>query len=180
MTYNPHSYLTIVQSDDLLAYVIPSSATSAWVAGDVEDGLKTQALYEASYYFDSLSWLGFKEEPEQSYAFPRVGLPGQNDGDSRDELRGSLVDAVGVLPLPVAIALATTAAFIADEYLTNAASPDALLSMGFKTVEIGSMKVEMIGQQQVRAKIPDVAQIYLGAYLRANPNGRGMREFRFI
>lgn len=181
MTYTPHAYITIADADELLGYTIPSSESSAWIDGTVTDEIKTQALYDASYYFDSLPWVGFKEEPNQSYAFPRVGLPGQYDGDRRDELKGSSVGVVnGILPYPVGIALALTAAHFADRYLNKSADPDDLLGMGLKTIEVGSMKMEVMGQNEARQKLPDAAEIYLAAYLRRSPNGRGLREVRFI
>ena len=181
MTYNPHAYITIADANELLGYTIPSAVTAAWINGDVVDGVKTQALYDASYYFDSLPWVGFKEEYDQAYAFPRIGLPGEYDGDRRDALKGSTVGTVnGILPYPVGVALALTAAHFADKYLNNSTDPDALLAMGFKTIEVGSMKVEVIGQSEARQKLPDSAEIYLAAYLRRSPNGRGVREVRFI
>ena len=94
MTYTPHSYITIADSDELLGYIIPSQVTADWIDGTVVDALKTQALYDASYYFDSLQWVGFREEHDQAYAFPRIGLPGEYDGDRRDALKGSSVGTV--------------------------------------------------------------------------------------
>lgn len=181
MTYTPHTYITIANADELLGYTIPSAINSAWINGDVSDAVKTQALYDASYYFDSLPWVGFKEETAQAYAFPRIGLPGDLDSNSRDALRGSVVESVnGVLPYPVGVALALTAAHFADKYLNNSTDPDALLGLGLKTIEVGSMKVEVMGQSEAREKLPDGAELYLAAYLRRSPNGRGMREVRFI
>lgn len=181
MVYTPHTYITIADANELLGYTMPSSVNAAWLDGSIPDDLKTKALTDASYYFDSLPWVGFKEEVNQSYAFPRVGLPGQYDGDRRDELIGSSVEVVnGKLPYPVGVALALTAAHFASQYLNQATDEDELLSMGLKVIEVGSMKVEVMAQSEAKAKIPNAAMIYLAAYLRNSPNGRGLREVRFI
>lgn len=181
MSSTPHSYITIADSDELLGYIIPSQITADWIEGTVVDALKTQALCDASYYFDSLQWVGFREEHNQSYAFPRIGLPGQFDGDRREALKGSRVGTVnGILPYPVGIGLAVTAAHFADKYLNKSTDPDELLGMGFKTVEVGSLKVEMLGQNEAYSKLPDTAELYLKAYLRSSKSGRGIREVRFI
>lgn len=181
MSYTPHQYITIADSNELLGYVIPSAITAAWLNGDVDDSLKTQVITDASYYFDSLPWVGFKEQHDQAYAFPRIGLPGEYDGDSRNALRGSTIGTVnGILPYPVGVALAVTAAHFADRYLNDSTDPDDLMGMGFKSVEVGSMKVELVAHDEAKSRLPDVAEMYLKSYLRTLGSGKGMREIRLI
>lgn len=183
MTYAPHTYITIADADELLGYVVPSQIIADWRNGEVLDALKTQALYDASYLFDSLDWVGFREEPKQAYAFPRVGLPGEYDGDRRNALKGSTVGTVnGVLPYPVGVALAITAAHFADNYRNGSNDADGLLGKGFKTVEVGSMKVELTpsSADEAYGKLPDLAELYLKAYLRSSKSGRGVKEVRFV
>lgn len=181
MAYTPHTYITITDADELLGYVMPSPAVNDWVNDTVTTDIKTRALYDASYYFDSLPWVGFKEEVDQPYAFPRVGLPGQNRGKLRNELANTTIGYVnGTLPYPVGVALALTAAHFAYNYLNDDSDPDAILKSGFKSVKVGSMEVEMMAANEAKAMLPELAEQYLGHWIRQSKNGRGVREFRFL
>lgn len=181
MAYQPHSYITIADANELLSYVLPTAAATEWVNDAVSDDIKTKALQDASYYFDSLPWVGFKEEIDQPYAFPRVGLPGQNRGKLRNELANSTIAYVnGKVPYAVGVALALTAAHFAYNYLNEDSDPDAVLKSGFKSVKVGSIEVELMAQNEAKAMLPEQAEQYLGQYMRRSKNGRGVREFRFL
>lgn len=181
MAYTPHQYITIADADELLGYVLPTAAITAWLGGSVSDAVKTKALVDASYYFDSLNWIGFKEERLQPYAWPRIGIPGQIEGFARDELAGTVVDYVnGKVPFEVGTALAIAAAHFAHEFLNDEVSEDALLQMGFKSVSVGSISVELMGESDAKATLPKLAERYLSSYLRPSGTGKAMGEFRFI
>ena len=179
MVAAPFQYITIAQTDQLLAYLLQETPVSDWAA--ISDTIKNKALQSASVIFDSLHWKGNKLWQAQYHQFPRKWA--RNDlffDNVRDPSDLDFETFVGDLPYEVAMGLSILAAHLAYQHLNNTEDDDEILALGFSRVTIGSLSVDIESQQTDRAALPDDAETWIKPWAYISKSGKAVSTFRFV